>query len=62
MVYPTLMPEEKVSNHTQRFLELSDPKMSADVITLGSKVMAATAMTLLTNTELIQEAKSELTV
>ncbi len=60
MVYPTLMKEEKVSNHTQRFLELADPKQAGDVITLGSKVMAATAMDLITNLDLIEKAKSEL--
>lgn len=60
MVYPTLMKEEKVSNHTQRFLELADPKLAGDVITLGSKVMAATAMDLITNLDLIEKAKSEL--
>lgn len=62
MVYPTLMKEEKVSNHTERFLELSDPKVSSDTIKLGSKVMAATAIDLFLNTELITEAKKELEV
>ena len=60
MVYPTLMKDQKVSNHTQRFLELADPKVAGDVITLGSKVMAATAMDLIMNVELIEQAKSEL--
>lgn len=62
MVYPTLMKEEKASNHTKRFLELSNPEVSSDVIKLGGKVMAATAIDLFLNTELILEAKKELGV
>lgn len=60
MVYPTLMKEEKVSNHTQRFLELSDPSVSADVIKLGAKVMAATAIDMIENPEIVEQAKKEL--
>lgn len=62
MVYPTLMKEEKASNHTKRFLELSDPEVSSDVIKLGGKVMAATAIDLFLDTELILKAKKELGV
>ncbi len=60
MVYPSLMTEEKVSNHTDQFLALSDPKTSADVILLGSKVMAATALDFFLDTDLITKAQEEL--
>lgn len=60
MVYPTINPEKKVSNHTEEFLKLADPKRSYDTILLGSKVMASTGLDLLRQPHLLDEAKKEL--
>lgn len=60
MVYPTLLVERKVSNHTQAFLELANSPKSQAVILLGSKVMAKTAIDTLLDVSLIDKAKGEL--
>lgn len=60
MVYPTIHPPKKVSNHTQEFLELAHPDKSYDTILLGSKVMASTALDLVKNPKLLETAKMEL--
>lgn len=60
MVYPTLLPEEKISGHTPRFLELADSPKSKEVILLGSKVMAFSVMDWFMNPSVIDEAKAEL--
>lgn len=60
MVYPTLLPSKKVSNHTDEFLELSNSPKSKEAILLGSKVMASTAIDLFLNPELLQASKKEL--
>lgn len=60
MVYPTINPAKKVSNHTEEFLLLADPKHSYDTMLLGSKVMASTGLDLLLQPHLLDEAKKEL--
>lgn len=60
MVYPTLFKESKVSNHTQEFLELGNTKRAEEVVLLGSKVMAKSAIDLFLNPDLIEKAKQEL--
>ncbi len=60
MVYPTLLPEEKISNHTERFKELANSPKSRDVIILGSEVMAYSALDLFNDTSIIDAAKEEL--
>lgn len=60
MVYPTLLPTKKVSNHTEEFLQLANSKKSQEVVLLGSKVMAATAIDLLLDHTLIEKAKGEI--
>lgn len=60
MVYPTLLPEEKISNHTERFMALANSPKSRDVIILGSEVMAYSALDLFNDTSIIDDAKKEL--
>ena len=60
MVYPTLLPEQKISNHTDRFRELADSPKSREVILLGSKVMAYSVLDWLMNPGVLDEAKAEL--
>lgn len=60
MVYPTLLPEEKISNHTERFMNLANSPKSREVIVLGSEVMAYSALDLFNDISIIDDAKEEL--
>ena len=60
MVYPTLLPEEKISNHTERFMNLANSPKSREVIILGSEVLAYSALDLFNDTSIIDAAKEEL--
>lgn len=62
MPYPTLLPEKKISNHTPQFLELANSDKSREVILLGSRVMAYTALDMFQDTTIIGRAKAELKV
>ncbi len=60
MVYPTLLSTKKVSNHTDAFLQLANSQKSKEVVLLGSKVMASTAIELLLDESLIKKAREEI--
>jgi metal-dependent amidase/aminoacylase/carboxypeptidase family protein len=60
MVFPTLLPGEKISNHTIRFRELANSERARDVILLGSKGLAYSVLDLLYDTSIIVRAKEEL--
>lgn len=60
MFYPTLLPERKISNHTPEFLSLTNSPKSREVILLGSRTMAFTALDLFEDTSIIDRAKEEL--
>ena len=62
MVYPTLYPEKKLSNHTEFFMELANSDRSKHVLLLGSKVLAFTAVDLLCSVDIIKQAKRELSL
>ena len=60
MFYPTLLPERKISNHTLAFYELCNSDKSREVILLGSRALAYTALDLYMDPSIIEEAKKEL--
>lgn len=60
MPYPSLLPEEKISNHTPRFRELALSPRAEYVVQLGSKVMAYSALDLFCDPSLVEAAKAEL--
>lgn len=60
MVYPTLLPEEKISGHTERFRQLANSPRSHEVIKIGAKSMALSTIDIFFEPEIIDEAKKEL--
>lgn len=60
MFYPSLLPEEKISNHTPRFYELCASPKAKEVLLLGSKVLALSALDLLLAPDLLDLARQEL--
>lgn len=60
MFYPSLLLEKKISNHTPEFYKLCNSERANEVIILGSKVLAYTALDLFENTKEIELAKQEL--
>ncbi len=60
MPYPTLLPEEKISNHTPRFRQLALSPRAEFVVQLGSKVLAYSALDLLCDPSILEAAKAEL--
>lgn len=60
MVYPSLLPEEKISNHTPRFRELAISPRAEYVVQLGCKTLAYTALDLFCNPDTVEKAKEEL--
>lgn len=60
MVYPSLLREKKISNHTYDFKALCNSQSSHDVLLLGSRVMAYTALDLLLDPNALVSAKNEI--
>ena len=60
MLYPSLLPEKKISNHTLEFYNLCNSDRAREMILLGSKALACTAMELFENSGIIKNAKEEL--
>lgn len=60
MLYPSLLPERKISNHTLEFYKLCNSQRAQDIIVLGSQALACTALDLFQNPSLIEDAKYEL--
>lgn len=58
--YITIFPEYKISNHTEQFKNLSISEAGKRCIEISSKSMARTAIELLANPKIIEEAKQEL--
>jgi amidohydrolase len=57
--YVSLLPERKISNHTEEFLALAHSPRAVRVIEIGAKAMAYSAIDLLTDRTALQAASAE---
>lgn len=59
-LYMTLLPEKKISGHTDQFRELAISDAGKHCLSISSKAMANSILTLYQNPQLLKQAKEEL--
>lgn len=57
--YVSLLPEKKISGHTQQFKELAISERSEYVIEISAKVMVYSSLDILTDENILKEAWEE---
>ena len=59
-LYMTLLPDKKISGHTDQFRELAISDAGKHCLSISSKAMANSILTLYQNPQLLKQAKEEL--